>query len=53
MKREMEKVIFESREEISQIEKALAEYAETHPDNEETGNVKELIEILDSMYLSI
>ena len=52
MKREMDKIIFESRNEISRIEKALAEYSEDHPDKEETKDVLNLIDLLDSMYMN-
>ena len=49
MKRDMDKVTFESRTEIGAIIRALEEWQDTHPHDEKTGCAQELVHQLDIM----
>lgn len=49
MKKDIDKIIFESRQEIDEVQNALESYVKEHKENE---TVKELINLLDAMYMS-
>lgn len=49
MKKDMDKIIFESRQEIDEVQIALETYTKEHG---ETETVKKLIGLLDAMYMS-
>lgn len=49
MKRDMDKIIFESREEIGTIIRALEEWQDVHQSDGKNGCVKELVHQLDIM----
>lgn len=49
MKKDMDKIIFESRQEIDEVQNALESYAKEHKESE---TVKKLINLLDAMYMS-
>lgn len=49
MKKDMDKIIFESRIEINEVANALENYVKEHGENK---TVKKLIDLLDAMYLS-
>ena len=49
MKRDMDKVTFESRTEIGAIIRALEEWQDVHQSDEKAGCVKELVHQLDIM----
>ncbi|MCM1225115.1 MAG: hypothetical protein NC548_62760 [Lachnospiraceae bacterium] len=52
MKLEMDKIIFEDRYEVDEIEDALDTYASEHPDSRSIETVKKLSKLLDKMYMS-
>ena len=51
MKKDMDKIQFEDRQEIDEILSALDTFLQVHPNAREKGTVKQLTELLDVMYL--
>lgn len=49
MKKDMDKIVFESRTEIDEVANALEKYVKEHGENE---TIKKLIDLLDAMYMS-
>ena len=49
MKKDMDKIVFESRNEIDEVVNALEKYVKEYGENE---TVKKLIDLLDAMYMS-
>lgn len=49
MKKDMDKIIFESRYEINEVHNALKTYEEEHKNSK---TVKELINLLEGMYMN-
>lgn len=49
MKKNMDKIVFESRKEIDEVANALEKYVKEHGENE---TVKKLINLLDAMYMN-
>lgn len=49
MKKNMDKIIFESRYEIAEIINALEEWQDTHKKDEKSDTVKRMIDLLDVM----
>lgn len=52
MKLEMDKIIFDDRYEVDEIEDALDTYINEHPDSRSIKTVKKLSKLLDAMYMS-
>lgn len=52
MKLEMDKIIFESRLEIDEVENAIDKFLEEHPKAEGADTLKNLSKLLDKMYMS-
>lgn len=51
MKKNMDKIQFEYRSEIDVIANALDTYLKDHTDAKDKDTIKELVELLDSMYM--
>ena len=51
MQKDMDTIIFESRTEIDDVIRALETFAKEHP-AQETESIKQLVDLLDAMYMS-
>lgn len=52
MRKDMDKIMMESRMEIDNVEGALQEWLEQHKNDTKSEDVKKLISLLDAMYMS-
>lgn len=51
MKKDMDKIVFESRYEIDEIIEALETFAKEHPNARQKETVKRMSNLLDVMYM--
>lgn len=52
MKLEMDKIIFESRSEIDEVQNGVDVFLKEHPKAEGADTLKQLSKLLDAMYMS-
>ena len=52
MKQDMDKIIFESRNEIKNIKTTLDEYIEEHKGKDDLNTVQRLSDLLEAMYIT-